>query len=240
MRQHTPKENRVKTNEKGNRGNSLIMWMYCALRVFFLRIRVKGITPQPSFLSSPHYNLGSSVPPPSTPIAPHQDLSLTPHLTFHSSMFSYIRSLFFLIYNIPPSSVPYTTHNNTPLSLSLPLISSTILSILSYVFSIPFIYKIPPNCPKVSEESSTLSHPLFCYRIYPYSLNIVVISLLLIRPPSSPSLLSSQHQEPYYQYHPLNKPTNRLRIVYITFNPTEYPYKPHLASYRPLTPRQTT
>lgn len=117
--------------------------------------------------------------------------------------------------NLPPDSspnIPYTTHRLIPLSFIRP-VTRFLVSMLSTMFSIPFIYKIPPNCATPSvpppEDSSTLSPPLSPYLQsyikrapttpstpsihypYAYSLNtflIVLLSYSLFIPPNCPTL----------------------------------------------------
>lgn len=158
----------MKTNEKGNRGNCLIMWMSCAFRAFFLRIRVKGITPFLPFPTSPHYN-------PSTPIAPHQGPSVPPHSTPRRSILSYMLSIVFpSIYNIPPNrptidtphlkgpspyiqsyTKPTTPHHTTP-TIHHPFAYS--LNVLILVFSL--IHIRPPNRPRIDYTiSNHTQHP---------------------------------------------------------------------------------
>lgn len=119
----------------------------------------------------------------------------------------------------PPSPIQYSTpYNQCPSippsspSLKKPSIirslTYTIVSMLSTMFSIPFIHNIPPNCatlPPQPEDSSTLSPPLSPYLQsyirratttpstpsihypYAYSLNtflIVLFSYSLFIPPS--------------------------------------------------------
>lgn len=116
-------------------------------------------------------------------------------------------------------NVPYTTHKPTPLSLirhislsfllSIPSTISSILTTILSMFSIPFIYNIPPNCATPSApppESPPLSPYLQSYirrpvhkpstpsihYPYAYSLNTFLIVLFSYSIPPSCQAITLQ------------------------------------------------
>lgn len=137
-----------------------------------------------------------------------RERGITPLPSFlYSTPYNQTPSVHPLTPTIKHPNIPYTTHRLIPLSLIRP-ITRFLVSLVSTMFSIPFIHNIPPNCatPSVSppeppplspylqsyirRATTTPSTPTIHYP-YAYSLNtflIVLFSYSLFIPPNCPTL----------------------------------------------------